>query len=360
MKLLKRSTLIMITFMIITTLICTIQNNFYINSISAIGNPPRAGVLLFNFNDPYMSLVKQSLENIEKENPNKIRFSFYDAMDNQSTQDATIGNLINNNAVDLLLVNLVDTKQSTVSDIIEKASEKNIPLIFFNIDLPIDVNTNYKKVFVVATESENGGIIQGKILLNLWNNNKKNIDKNNDNILQYIMLQGKTNNESAILRTKYSISTLNDNSVKTEELALNICNWDQDCAKNAISSLFLKYDGKIEAIISNNDAMAVGAIEALHAYGYNKGDKTKIIPVVGVDAIPEAKDLIKKGFMAGTVAQDSNELANALYSIGLNFVYNRDPLTGTDYKLYKEGVIRLPYYEYIPSRKYVVNSLPLL
>lgn len=347
MKLLKRLALIMITFIIIIVLVCNIQNNFYISSIAAIANPPNVGVLLFNFNDPYMSLVKKSLENIEKDNPNKIRFSFYDAKDNQSTQNATIGNLLNNN-IDLLLVNLVDTRQSTVSDIIDSTNKKNIPLIFFNIDIPIGVKTNFEKVFVIATESEKGGIIQGNILLNLWNSDKKNIDRNNDDILQYIMLQGKTNNESAILRTKYSISTLNDNGVKTEELALRICNWERDCAKNAINALFLKYNGKIEAIISNNDAMAVGAIEALQAYGYNKGDKTKTIPVVGVDAIPEAKDLIKNGFMAGTVSQDPKELANALYSIGLNLLYNRGPLEGTNYKLTKEGMIRLPYYEYTP------------
>lgn len=347
MKLLKKITIIMIPFMIITTLMCNIKNNFYISSISAIANPPNVGVLLFNFNDPYMSLVKQSLENVEKENPNKVKFSFYDAKDNQAIQNETIGNLINNN-IDLLLVNLVDTEQRTVSEIIAKANTKNIPLVFFNIELPIDASKTSKKVFVVATESKSGGILQGKILVDLWNNNKRLIDKNNDNVLQYIILQGKTNNESAISRTTYSISTLNDNGIKTEELALKICNWDRDCAKNAISSLLLKYNGRIEAIISNNDAMAVGAIEALQTYGYNKGDKTKTIPVVGVDAIPEAKDLIKKGFMAGTVAQDPNNLANALYSIGLNLVYNRDPLEGTDYKLAKEGMIRLPYSEYIP------------
>ena len=345
MRLLKRITLIMVTFMIITTLICNIQNNFYISSISAIGNPPNVGVLLFNFNDPYMSSVKQNLENIEKENPNKVRFSFYDAKDNQSAQNATIDNLINDN-IDLLLVNSVDSKQSTVSDIIDKVRTKNIPLVLFDVELSIDTKNLSKKVFVVATDSKESGILQGKILVNLWNSNKKAIDKNNDNILQYIMLQGKTDNQSSIDRTIYSISTLNDNGIKTEQLALRVCNWDRDCAKNAISSLLLKYDGKIEAIIANNDAMAIGAIEALQTYGYNKGDKTKTIPVVGVDAIPEAQDLIKKGFMTGTVVQDLKDLANALYSIGLNLVYNRDPLEGTDYKLAKEGMIKMPYYEY--------------
>jgi methyl-galactoside transport system substrate-binding protein len=345
MKLFKRTTLIMIVFTINTTLICNIQNNFYISSISAIANPPKVGVLLYNFKDQYISLVKQSLENIEKENPNKIKFYFYDAKDNQAIQNSDIGNLIASN-IDLLLINLVNTNQSTVSDIVSKANSKNIPLIFFNIQLPIDIKISSNKVFVIATDSKVSGVMQGNILVDLWNKNKNAIDKNNDNVLQYIMLQGKTTNEAAINRTIYSISTLNDNGIKTQELALKVCNWEQDCAKIAINSLFLKYNGNIEAIISNNDAMAIGAIEALQVHGYNKGDKTKTIPVVGVDAIPEARELISKGFMAGTVIQNPKDLANALYSVGLNLVYNRDPLDGTDYKWAKEGTIEIPYYEY--------------
>ncbi|OOM71135.1 D-galactose-binding periplasmic protein precursor [Clostridium puniceum] len=347
MKLFIRTVIAIISFTIINVLISTNKNNFYISSINAIGNPPKVGVLLFNFNDPYISFVKQSLENIEKENPNKVRFSFYDSKDNQAIQNADIDNLINDN-IDLLLINLVDTKQSTISSIINKATTKNIPLIFFNIELPLSPQSTSQRVAVVATDSKLSGIIQGKILADLWNNNKKVIDKNNDNVLQYIMLQGKTNNPASLNRTIYSISTLNDNGIRTEELALKICNWDRDCAKAAINSLFLKYGGNIEAIIANNDAMAIGAIDALQAYGYNKGDKTKTIPVVGVDAIPEARELISKGFMAGTVVQDPKEFANALYSVGLNLIYNREPLEGTNYKFNKEGIIEIPYYEYIP------------
>ncbi len=345
MKILRRTPLIMIIFMIIITLEFNYQTNFFISSIAAIANPPNVGVLLFDFNDPYISLVRQSLENIEKENPDKVRFSFYDAKDNQAIQNATISNLITNN-IDLLLVNLVDTKQSTVSDIINNANLKKIPLIFFNIELPINTNISTNKVFIIATDSKISGVMQGKILMDLWNNNKSGIDKNNDNILQYVMLQGKTNNQAAINRSIYPISTLNDNNIQTQQLALTVCNWNQECAKSAISSLFLRYDGNIEAIIANNDAMAIGAIEALQSYGYNKGDKTKTIPVVGIDAIPEAKELINKGFMTGTVTQDPKALANALYSIGLNLVYNREPLEGTDYKLSKKGMVEIPYYEY--------------
>ena len=68
--------------------------------------------------------------------------------------------------------------------------------------------------------------------------NKEAIDKNNDNILQYIMLIGKSNNTAAIARTKYSILTINNAGIKTQELASKVCNWDQDVAKNLLNHFF--------------------------------------------------------------------------------------------------------------------------
>ena len=73
----------------------------------------------------------------------------------------------------------------------------------------------------------------------------------------------------------------------------------------------------------------------------------KTIPVVGIDAIPEAKDFIKKGFMTGTVSQDFYAQAKALYTIGMNLIDNKSPVEGTDYKLEKdEKIIYMPFYPY--------------
>lgn len=44
----------------------------------------------------------------------------------------------------------------------------------------------------------------------------------------------------------------------------------------------------IELVIANNDEMALGAVSALQAAGYNKSGG-KIIPVFGVDATDAAK-----------------------------------------------------------------------
>lgn len=161
------------------------------------------------------------------------------------------------------------------------------------------------------------------------------------------MLRGKRDSSVADARTEYAISTINGAGIKTQQIASVNCDWDQDLARAAIESIFLRYGGKIEAIIANNDAMAIGAIEALQKYGYNKGDESKTIVVVGIDAIPAARELIKKGFMTGTVIQDPHALAEAFYTVGMNLVNNRDPLENTNYKFDDTGVvIRLSYQEY--------------
>lgn len=341
MKLLGRTLIIIIT---VTMFFSFISINLTAN---AANRPAKVGVILYDFKDRNLSLVRNSLENIQKANQDKVNFSFFDSKDNQAIENEIIDNLIRER-YDLLVINLVDVKRESVSDVITKVKEADIPVIFFNIELPVDIISTYNKAIVLATDSKLSGAMQGKILVDLWNKNKQLIDKNNDNILQYIMLQGKIDNEAAVNRTIYSISTLNDNGIKTQELALSVCNWQKECAKNAITSMFLRYAGKIEAIIANNDAMAIGAIEALQSYGYNKGDKTKYIPVVGVDAIPEAKELIKQGLMAGTVIQNPDDMANAIYSIGLNLINNKNPFEDTNYVPDKGVIVRTPYYEYNP------------
>ena len=93
--------------------------------------------------------------------------------------------------------------------------------------------------------------------------------------------------------------------------------------------------------------MAIGAIKALQKYGFNKGDNSKYIPVVGVDALPEAQELIKQGAMTGTVVQDPRAHANAIYTIGMNLASGASPLNDTNYKFDETGiVVKLPYYEY--------------
>lgn len=62
---------------------------------------------------------------------------------------------------------------------------------------------------------------------------------------------------------------------------------------------------KFDVIMALNDPAALGAVAALQEQGVEK----KEIMVLGVDGAPEAKVLIKEGYMDGTVAQYPKKMA---------------------------------------------------
>lgn len=335
--------------MIITLIRNTETNIFASSNISSNNkNLNNVAVLLYSFDDPYMLQIMQNLKDIQNENPNKIRYDFYDGKNNVAIQEETLDYVLNSD-IDLIIINLADKREQIVEDIIQRVKSKDIPLILADIDPQIvsKVSKYYNKAAFILSNLEEAGIVEGKILVDQWNNNKKTLDKNNDNILQYVLLQGKANNIVATERTKSVISTLNNSGIKTDQLALVNADWSKEIAKNAIEALILRYNDKIEAIISNNDAMAIGAIETLQKYGYNKGNASKYISVVGIDALSEARDLVNKGFMTGTVFQDAKPFAEAYYIIGMNLINNLDPIENTNYK-YSDGNIIVPidYKEY--------------
>ena len=349
MKMQKRILiLIMIVVMMITLSGPSIQSSANI----VPGNPVKVAVLLYSFDITYINQIRKSLEDIQKVNNGNVKFTFFDGRANQAIQNETINSMIGAD-FDLMLVDLVNINADTIELVINTAKQKKIPVILFPIE-PLETNLikSYDKAIVIATDVKQSGILEGKIVIDAWNKDKEDIDKNKDNILQYVMLTATLTDTVSVGRMKYSISTINSAGIKTEQLAVQVAYFDRELAKGAIESLFLKYGEKIEAIISTTDPMAIGAIEGLQKYGYNSGDKTKFIPVVGVDAAPESVDLIKKGFMTGTVDIDPPAMAQALYTVGMNLVYNKNPLDGTDYKFNETGVvIQIPRREYISNEK---------
>lgn len=344
MKILKK----ILAIVILTVLSMNIvYNNIHASAQITPEKPVKTAVIVFSFDDPYISLVRKNLEEIQNKNESNINFTFYDGARNQDIQNTIIDSVLQSN-YDLLLVNLVDLDKNTVTSVIDKTKHKNIPIILFNT-VPFDTEPikSYTKSLVISTDAKQSGVLQGDIIVNEWNSNKKAIDINGDNILQYIMFKGPENITVTIDRSLYSILTINNSGIKTQEIFSKSCFWDENCAEDSMNLLFLRYGGKFDAIISNNDAMAIGVIKALQKYGYNKEDKSKYIPVFGIDGIPEAIDLINKGIMTGTVFQNSSETAEALYSVGMNLAHNLNPLENTNYKFDETGVtIQMPYHEY--------------
>lgn len=236
-------------------------------------------------------------------------------------------------------------------EIIDKIKDKNIPVIFASKRiLKVDENIikSYDKAYYVLPDSEQAGRLQGKMLANIWNKNKNAIDTNKDDVMQYVVLQGGVSSMEINDRTKYSTMTIKDAGIKVEQLASEFCNWDENLAREKTEGLLVQYGNRIEVVIANNDVMAIGAVKALQKYGYNKGGNTKTIPVVGIDAIPESLDFIKKGYMSGTVLQDSDVMAEEFYEVVIHLVGNTHFDCTKKYNCDETGrIIELPFKEYI-------------
>ena len=81
----------------------------------------------------------------------------------------------------------------------------------------------------------------------------------------------------------------------------------------------------VEAVIACNDDMALGAIEALKAAGFFKGDDS-FIPVVGVDATANGVEALKEGTMLCTALNNPVILGNSVYKL-LTLLEEGKPLT---------------------------------
>ena len=90
-----------------------------------------------------------------------------------------------------------------------------------------------------------------------------------------------------------------------------------DKAYASMEAVIQNHPEGIAMIVCNNDDMALGAIEALKAEGYNKGDASKYIPVVGVDATAPALQAMKDGSLLGTVLNDAENQGKATVNVAI-------------------------------------------
>ena len=118
--------------------------------------------------------------------------------------------------------------------------------------------------------------------------------------------------KNAILRTKWSIQTITDAGFKVNKVAEDTAMWDRVKGQEKMAA-FLATGKRIDVVLANNDDMALGAIEALKAAGYFKGDK--YMPVVGVDATAPGVAALLDGTLLGTALNDAKNQGKATLNL---------------------------------------------
>lgn len=271
-------------------------------------------VFYYSLNDMFINQLSVSLQ--DKAIGAGIKLSQFDAKDDlmrQASQIQTALSVNKNNTP--ILVNPVDNQNGL--NALRSAKQKKVPIIFFNRKPAQEALSSYKDAWFVGANTAQAGYYQAELVMNYFKNHKE-ADRNQDGYINYVILKGEPSHVETSARSNIFVRTMLDAGFKIKPVATASANWSQNRAQNEMTNILNHVDvGTIELIVSNNDAMALGAINALQAVGYNnhKDPNSKFIPVFGIDALPAALDAIERGLMVGTVLNDYNSTADVMIRI---------------------------------------------
>jgi methyl-galactoside transport system substrate-binding protein len=276
---------------------------------------PKIGCAIYKFDDTFMTGVRNAITDAAK---GKAKVEMVDCQNSQPTQNEKV-DLFVNKAMNAMAINPVDRAAAGV--IIQKAKAAGIPVVFFNREPFKDDMAKYDKVFYVGAVAEQSGTMEGVLLAKWWKAHPE-ADLNKDGVMQYVMLKGEPGHQDAELRTKFSIKAIEDAGIKVQKVAEDTGMWDRVKGQEKMAA-FMGAHKDIEAVLANNDDMALGAIEALKAAGYFKGGK--YMPVVGVDATAPALAALKDGTLLGTVLNDAKNQGKATFMASLALAQGQAP-----------------------------------
>ena len=169
----------------------------------------------------------------------------------------------------------------------------------------------WNKLYYVGTQAEEAGEMQANIILNAYKRDMNKIDLNGDGKIQYVMLEGDRGHQDSLIRSSYCINTLTQNGIELEKLADGNGNWQYAQGTTKMTQWIKNFGNKIEVVFSNNDDMALGAINAIN----NSNITGKKPLVVGIDGIDKALEAVKNNSMIGTVINDSMGQAKGIFDI---------------------------------------------
>lgn len=163
------------------------------------------------------------------------------------------------------------------------------------------------------------------------------VDKNGDGVIQYLMFEGEAGHQDAIVRTEYSVNTLMQQGIPMEKLSYAIANWSRAEAQSKMMQFYPEFQDQIELILSNNDDMALGVLDAYDKIGLPK-DKRPFI--YGIDGTTVGLEAVKKGNLMGTVYNDEQGQAKALFQLAYRLGTGKK---GPEDEGENKKIIRLPY-----------------
>lgn len=304
-------------------------------SKSSSEKKPVIGVMIFDYANNYVTYVRNAITSVAGDD---VDIQMVDAQNDQAKQVEQIDLMINKGAK-VLCVNAVDP--TAAQSIISKAKAADIPVIFFN-RMPSEADMNsYDKCYYVGNDPYESGVMQAEMAMKAFKENPA-LDKNGDGVMQYVIIQGTMGHPDAVARTQANQDTFEKNNFKAELLDTQTGDFKTATAKDVMDVWMGKHGDKIEMVLSNNDAMLLGAIESCKAEGYF-GAGSGIMGAIGINALPEVLGSIEDETIIGSIMSNAYQEGYVIYNMAVNALNEKDILTNIEGELGSAKDLRVPY-----------------
>ncbi|WP_085035300.1 sugar ABC transporter substrate-binding protein [Ensifer aridi] len=253
--------------------------------MSTAAHAETIGVSMALFDDNFLTVLRNGMQDYAK-TLDGVELQIEDAQNDVAKQQSQIQNFIAA-GVDAIIVNPVDTDATAAMSKI--AADAGIPLVYVNRE-PVNIDSlPEKQAFVASNEVESGTLETQEVCKLLGGKGKA------------VVMMGELSNQAARMRTKDIHDVLATEACKgIEVVEEQTANWSRTQGADLMTN-WLSAGVEFDAVIANNDEMAIGAIQALKAAGRSMDS----VVIGGVDATQDALAAMAAGDLDVTVFQNA-------------------------------------------------------
>jgi inositol transport system substrate-binding protein len=252
----------------------------------------KIGVSMALFDDVWLTLVRNAITQWGNDHPD-VELTIVDANNDSAKQTGQVENFLAQ-GMDAIVILPVDT--AATGPMTKGVVKAGKPLVYVN-RLPSNLP---KSVIYCGSNSIEAGIM-----------NMEELGKAMGGKGNLVILMGELSNEAAIGRTDGIKKVVKEKFPDIKIVREQTGNWKREQGKTIMEN-WLASGQEIDGVASDNDEMALGALQAIKAAG-----KLGKIPVGGTDASHDALESMEKGELYDTVFQDpvaqGQEAVNAAY-----------------------------------------------
>ncbi len=210
---------------------------------------------------------------------NGVAYTSYDGNNDAAKQLEQVETMIAD-GVDAIILNPQDA--DACSACVDAAVEAGIPIVGVNTMVNNDQLTAY-----VGSEDVSAGEEIMQYMIDYMGSDDFNI----------VVIEGPMG-QSAQLQRYEGITNILADYPNIEILAIDTANWSRSEAMTLMETWLTTYGEDIDAVVSENDEMALGAREAIKAQGLD-------IPCIGIDGITDAVAAVESGDMIASDFQNA-------------------------------------------------------